>query len=106
MIKGEDSSRRIRSPCKCIKIFFTGLSFAIWINAENQTTVTNEYSFYGILTTTKRTVINGTYHSNMGFRVIFMHHTGAIVFWLFVNESVVTKNFFARRYENLSPDTW
>ena len=42
----------------------------------------------------------------MGFRVIFMHHTGAIVFWLFVNESVVTKNFFARRDENLSPDTW
>ena len=41
----------------------------------------------------------------MGLRVTFMQ-TGWIVFWLFVNESVVTENFFARREENLSHNTW
>ena len=41
----------------------------------------------------------------MGIRVIFTQ-TGWVVFWLFVNESIVTKNFFGRREENLSHNTW
>ena len=83
---------------------FPGLSFAVWINAENHTTV-KEPNFNGILTTTKRTVIDNIFHSNIGFRVKFTQ-TGGIVYWLFVNESILVENFFTRREDNLSHNTW
>ena len=84
---------------------FPGLSFAIWINAENHTSSVKESDFNGILTTTRRTVIDNIYHSNIGYRVKFTQ-TGGIVYWLFVNESILTENFFARREDNLSHNTW
>ena len=78
---------------------FSGLSFALWINAENHTT-DKEPNFNGILTTTRRTVIDNIYHNNIGFRAQFIQ-TGGIVYWLFVNESILSENFFRTQRRQL-----
>ena len=78
-------------------------SNAIWINAENHTAI--EEGFDGILTTTRKVVVVGNNHWNIGFRVKFTPNRDNI-YRLFVDESIVTRNCFAYRDINLSHNIW